>query len=310
MENAVVHKKGRRPEFRPSSFPSCSILTYVKLVKGASLGYFEETSSASSDYFTSVGTKAHENIQYHMGYTGRVFGDWKCTNFSGCSNGNLGLDLYNADGVLVRPGKRTLKNTTENLCPECNLGMEYVEKEIIYLGLKGHIDGIIELPDGGYWVIDYKTTTKYKIQSGKLPNKAHMKQLPTYCYVLKKKYKLDIRGFSLLYICRDNPFDYLEVSREWTPEWNNSTKNLIIAEKHKFKSGVRSFETRNSEHAVLAKPCLNKKYYEDEMDFYTPCPMLGVCFNKTKLKRELDQINRQFPYTDEERDKLLKVINI
>ena len=310
MANNIVHTKGRRPEFRPSSFPMCSILVYRKLVMGASRGHFEGENSAASDFFTSIGTKAHENIQLHMGYTGQVFGDWKCNNFGSCSLGNEGLDIYNKLGVLVRPGKITRKNSTDNLCPECSLGMEYIEKEIVFRGLKGHIDGIIKLPDGGYWVIDYKTTTKYKLDSGKLPVPSHLKQLPTYCYVLKKKYKLDVRGFSLLYFSRDNPFDYLEVSREWNGKWDSNISKLILDERRKFSAGVQAFDKRDYTIAVEQKPCATRKFYEEEMGFYSPCPMLESCFNKEKLNRELKLIDRTFKYTDKKKKKLVEAINI
>lgn len=310
MENKLVLTKGRRPEFRPSAFPMCSILIYRKLVMGASLNQFEEERNAAGDYFMSVGTTAHENIQYHMGYTGQVFGDWKCTNFGQCSKGNDGLSIYNKHGQCIRPGIITVRNSTNNMCPECGLGMDYVEKEIKFKGLKGHIDGIIELPDGGYWLIDYKTTTKNKLNSGKLPVPTHLKQLPTYCYVVKKKYGLDVRGFSLLYFSRDNPFYYLEVSREWNGGWDNRIDKLIVEEKKKFFGGVESFATRDMKHAVETKPCCSKKFYEEEMGFYTPCPMLSVCFNKNKLEREIKQMQRKYPYTDTKKEELLEVIRL
>ena len=310
MENTVVHTKGRRPEFRPSAFPMCSILVYRKLVMGASRGHFQEERTASSDFFTSVGTTAHENIQYHMGYTGQVFGDWKCTNFEACSHGSNGLDIYNKEGHLIRPGKLTRRNSTDNLCPECGLGMDYVEKEIRFRGLCGHIDGIIELPDGGYWLVDYKTTTKYKMNSGKLPVPAHLKQLPTYCYVVKKKYGLNVKGFSLLYFSRDNPFDFLEVSRKWSGKWDSNINNLVSDERRKFRAGVHSFEKRDHRIAVKHKPCSSKKFYEEEMGFYTPCPMLDVCFNKQKLERELKQLQRQFVYTDEAKQNLIDAVKL
>lgn len=310
MNNTFKSPKGRRPEYRPSSFPSCSVLVYAKLIKGLSRGYFEEDRQASSDYFTSVGTVAHEVIQFHMGYTGHVFGDWKCKNYGGCSKGAAGLDIYNKHGELIRPGKLTLKNCKNNICPECGSGMEYIEKEIKFRGLKGHIDGIIELPDGGYWIIDYKTCTKHKLKSGKLPVKGHLKQLPTYCYVLKKKYGLDIKGFSLLYLSRDNPFDYLEHAVEWSGKWDKNIARLVMDERVKFKSALRSIDKRNMKYAIEKKPCSSRAYYERELDYYTPCPYLGVCFNETKLKRELKLLERQFPYTDEDKNKLITAVNI
>lgn len=310
MENKVVHTKGRAPKFRPSAFPLCSILIYRRMVMAASRGYFEEERSASSDFFTSVGTIAHENIQFHMGHTKQIFGDWKCINFGQCVSANDGMDLYDSSGTCIRRGKLTVRNSTDNICPSCGLAMRYEEKEIRFLGLVGHIDGIVKLPDGGYWLIDYKTTTKYKMNSGKLPVPSHLKQLPTYCYVVKKKYKLDVRGFSLIYFSRDNPFDFLESAYEWNGEWDKNIGKLIHEEKRKFVSGIEAFKKDDYKIAIRNKPCVSKIYYEKEMDFYDPCPMLHVCFNRDKLNRELRQLKRQFEYTEDAKNKLIELINL
>lgn len=309
MENTFKGTKGRRPEYRPSSFPLCSVLTFMRLVKGASLGYFEEERSAAGDYFTSVGTTAHENIQYHMGFSGKIFGDWKCLNRS-CVKGRKAMDLYDEKGKLFRPGKLTRKNTTTNTCPKCDHAMEYVEKEINYKGLKGHIDAIIELSDGSYWVSDYKTCTKNKMDSGKLPAKEHLKQLPTYCWVLQKKYKMKIAGFSLLYFSRDNPFNYYEYAEKWTVRWEARCAEMIKGERRKFRAGVKSFRTLNPAAAIKHKPCKTLAFYEKEIAYYTECPMLDVCFNEVKLKKALKKHIKEYPSSEEDRNIIAEAINI
>ena len=173
MANSYM-RNGHWPQHRPSTFPSCGILLFRKLIKGCSTGNFEENNSASGDYFCAVGTAAHENIQFHMGFTGKVFGDWKCVNYS-CEKGQLALDVFNAKHELIRPGKVTRKNSTDNICPCCNEPMHYIEKEIRYKGLIGHIDCIIKLEDDSYRVVDYKTTTKYILKHTRLPKKANIK---------------------------------------------------------------------------------------------------------------------------------------
>jgi hypothetical protein len=309
MENEYTTVQGRRPEYRPSSFPLCSILTYMKLVQGASLGHFESSRSASGDYFTSVGTIAHENIQFHMGFSGKIFGDWKCRNMA-CKKGLRGRNLFDAAGNLVRKGRLTRKNTTEHKCPKCSHPMEYVEKEISYKGLKGHIDCIVKMADGTYWVADYKTCTKNKLESGKLPAKAHLKQLPSYCWVLQKKYGMTIAGFSLLYFSRDNPFNYFEHAEEWTEKWNKKCENLIKQERIKFRAGVASFRSMNPAEAIKHKPCNTLAFYEKEMAYYTECPMLSVCFNPKKLKKALDEHVKEYPSSPKDRKILAEAINI
>lgn len=308
MENMYL-TEGRRPEYRPSSFPLCSILVYMRLIKGTSVGRFESERSAAGDYFTSVGTTAHENIQFHMGFSGKVFGDWSCRNRA-CAKGRRALDLYDAKGQLVRKGKLTTKNSTNNLCPKCSSPMEYVEKEINFNGLKGHIDCIIELSDGTYWVMDYKTSTKTKLESNKLPQKAHMKQIPAYCYVLRKKYKMKVVGFSVLYFSRDNPFNFYEHAERWSKEWTETCKTMIAQERLKFKSAVKSFKNLDPTLAIKHKPCKTLAFYEKEVAYYSECPMLDVCFNSRKLAGALAEHVELFPTKKQDRIALIETIQL
>jgi hypothetical protein len=309
MENKYESRHGRRPEFRPSSFPLCSVLTFTRLQEGASRGYFKEKITASGDFFSGVGTYAHENIQHHIGYSGQIFGDWKCRNKE-CRHGKRAMDLFNEDAKLIRKGKLTRKNSTNNRCPCCAEGMEYIEKEIRYKGLKGHIDCIIKLPNGTYWVADYKTCTKNKMDSGKVPMKGHLKQLPSYCYVLKKKYHLNVVGFSLIYFSRDNPFNMFEYSEKWTEKWDEKCRILIKGERRKFKAGVKSFADQNPAAAIKHKPCTSLRFYEKEIAYYNPCPMLEVCFNETKLRKKLADHMTEFPSKESDRAKLIEAINV
>lgn len=305
MNQTITLPYGRGPEFRPSSFPTCSILTMLRLAKGAHDGYFEGSMTASGGFFTSVGTAAHENIQYYIGQSGKIWGDWKCINPT-CKRRHAAQDLFNEKGECWRKGKLTRKDTTNNKCPSCKLPMEYVEKSISYKGLKGHIDAIVKLDGGGWWVADYKTSTKYQITNAtsKLPHKAHLKQIPTYCYVLKKKYKMNIVGFSVLYLSRDNPFLFHEHSELWDAKWDKRTKALIKAEGKKFTAGTRSFYERNPKYAIKHKPCANLRQYEEEIDFYDPCPMLDICF-KPGLYEALTLAMKETKYGNKARDRLI-----
>lgn len=308
MENTYTSDKGRRPEYRPSAFPLCSVRVFMRLIKGVSLGYFEEERTAGGDYFTSVGTTTHETIQFQMGFSGKVWGDWKCEHID-CKKGKRSLDLYDANGRLVRPGMLTRKNTTNNVCPCCGRPMAYVEKEIRYKGLKGHIDCIILMDDGTFWVADYKTCTKNKIGKGTLPEKSHLKQLPSYCYVLKKKYRMKIAGFSLLYLSRDNPWEYYEHAERWTKKWEGRCAELVKGERRKFKAAVKSLGTGDVSYAIKHKPCRTMACYERTMASYTECPMLDVCFNENKLRKTLIAHMKEFPTDSGERKALAENID-
>src|SRR5690606_5367902 len=66
MERTIDVSHGRGPEFRPSAFPLCPILIYMQLKQAAQTGYFASAMNAAGGFFTSVGTAAHENIQYYI----------------------------------------------------------------------------------------------------------------------------------------------------------------------------------------------------------------------------------------------------
>lgn len=283
MDSSIITPNGRGPEYRPSSFPICPILVHMQFMLAAEHGYYQSNMAAGGGYFTSVGTAAHENIQYYMGPTKKVFGDWKCRN-PRCQKHHDARDLYDEKGVMYRKGKLTSKNTTENDCPECGVACEYVEKCIDYFGLKGHIDCIYEMPDGTYWVMDYKTTTKGLMKGNKLPKREHLMQVPTYCYVLEKKYGMKISGFSLLYLSRDNPYEFKEKAERWGERRREETRKLIIQQKKIYRSAVNSFIQNKPELAIKTKPCQCPDDYERLMPAYEPCPMEKVCFNKQALK--------------------------
>lgn len=301
MESTIRTPNGRGPEYRPSSFPICPVLVHMQFVKAATDGYYESNMTAGGGYFTSVGTAAHENIQYYMGQTGKTFGDWKCRN-SFCQKHHDARDLYNEKGEIIRPGKLTSENTTDNKCPACGVPCEYVEKCIDYFGLKGHIDCIYEMPDGSYWVADYKTSTKGQINGRKLPKREHLMQVPTYCYVLEKKYKMKISGFSLLYLSRDNPYEFREYAEQWGERRRAETKKLIVEQKKIYRAAVNSFIQNKPAIAIKCKPCQVPDDYERLMPAYDTCPMASVCFNKKSLKD-----NMLHAYKPAE---LLKVVNI
>lgn len=301
MEYVIKTPNGRGPEYRPSSFPICPVQIHMQFIKAANYGYYESSMHAGGGYFTTVGTAAHENIQYYMGHTGKTFGDWKCRN-NKCQKHHDARDLYDEKGKVIRPGILTRKNTTKNTCPSCKVACEYVEMCIDYKGLKGHIDCIYEMPDGSYWVLDYKTSTKGQIKGNKLPKREHLMQVPTYCYVLEKKYKMKISGFSLLYLSRDNPFEFREYAEKWGPRRRDEIKELIISQKKIYRAAVNSFIQNKPEIAMKCKPCQVPDDYERLMPAYEACPMEDVCFNKRDLRNAMTH--------KLEPEKLIHVVNL
>jgi hypothetical protein len=287
---------GRAPELRPSAFPMCSILTWIKLVKRAHLGYWEREKSFAGDFFTSIGTQAHSITQYHIGDSGKIWGNWRCINPK-CKEGSH---------CLANPEHVSTKHTTHNKCKICKHSMEYVEIEVTYKGIKGHIDCIIYLGNKKYWVGDYKTTTRRKIDSGKLPEIQHLMQVPAYVYILRTEYKMDVVGFSLLYLSRDNPFYFVEKSFDWSDKWQVKMKILLRTQRVSYMAALDTLLTKNLDTIIETKLCTSREFYDTNVKYYTPCPLLNKCFEPKLLRRELNNVLEDMHYSAKE---AVKIVN-
>lgn len=315
MESVHTDVNARPPVLRPSSFPLCSVLVYHDLMVGTSTGKFKRDMSAGGGYFTSVGTAAHTNIQFYIGKSGKVFGHWKCIN-NLCPEFHKARDKWKRvdDKWKLIHGKPTLKNTTNNVCPYCKFDMEYVELTVKHKKVEGHIDCVIMLDPKRkrIWVADYKTCTKNKIENArtKLPERSHLRQLPSYCYILEEKYGYKVEGFSLIYICRDNPWIFYEHAEPWTDAWRKRAMHELKLERVRYRSGVDAYIERDKSIAIGQKPCKSLAHYEKEMGFFDPCPLVDVCFHKKTLESALDKLAEKYPYTDKQVAKVLPRLSL
>lgn len=290
MTSEVVLPRGRGPEFRPSSFPSCPIINWMKLTRFKHLGNTEALHYFGMEYYTSVGTTVHEKIQYFMGFTGKMWGHWKCINPT-CKEAHKAADKLDPLGNIIAEGKPTRRCTTNNKCPECAEPMFYIEFTLKFRGVKGHIDGIVKLDNGKWIVLDYKTTSMKKVRKGLFPEKKHLHQLPFYTYVLEKKYGkkygMKIDHFSLIYIPRDNPRAFFEYKEKWTDNWRVRCAKRFDAECGKWEA-IREDVAGDTFHNVVAhKPCACPADYRNKMYGFGSCVMESVCFSSSKLKLTL-----------------------
>ena len=295
---------GRPPELRPSAFPLCPILVWMKLTQGAKRGYWGESGSFQSKYFSTVGTDFHSMIQYFIGMSGKIYGNWMCIN-NECKKGRAAVTLYNERGEVIRSGKITAYNTTDNECPCCGEAMQYEEIEVRYKGIKGHIDCIIDLGDGKYWVGDYKTSSNWGLDNKILPMNSHLKQIPAYVYILRKKYKLNVVGFSLLYVTRDNPWRFKETPFEWNHEWTEYASDMLRGEKRKYKAALHTFVDGDLDRIIEHKPCKSEAFYHKEISYYNECPLLGICFEKRKLRAALEKHKARHTYSKADMRKII-----
>lgn len=292
LTSAYRLNKGRRIGFFPSSLPICSILTYSKLLKAISNDGFEETKSCFTDFFAALGTAAHTVVQRHIGLTGKIFGDWQCDNRDCATKGEL------------------VKNTTNCKCPTCGIPMEYVEKRVKYKGLSGKIDALVETKKDTFWVGDYKGATTKKIEQGKAFKKYNVKQVLIYCYILTKKYGFTIEGFSLIYISRDNPNMWYEYSEKFDDENYSKAEKLFKDERKRYVAGVNAIKQDDYQIAIKEKPCTSRKFYDDQIAYFDPCPYLGVCFDKGALELQLRKERQELGLDKKRAEKYIEMVQL
>lgn len=266
-------------ELHPSGFPYCPLRTLHEFLNKDYSPTGETTFSGS--YFTSVGTLVHTLIQRFMGMSGRVWGHWHCRN-ENCSY-------------------KTKKISKYHECPDCGSQLEYDEIGYMLGGtLSGHQDCLFEDSNGNFWVVDYKTCLLSKAMkhaaNGKelAGNNTYRAQQETYVALCQKRFKkffekqgikFSVKGYILVYMPRDIPFQFQFVANEVPPErkkevWETICRNI---EEHNAILDAESFS--DIEHLIADKPCKSIEDYRNNMASpYSECPLLGVCFREKQLK--------------------------
>ena len=243
MQTAPQVETPETKVFRVSSMPYCSILhaTNDTIRK----------EDYRSRFYTDIGTAMHELMQEWMGRSingYRLFGNWKCR----------GCDKTKSMCVLPKECKTCAEKARngKKRIPTPEESWNYEEIEVEYKGLTGHVDKLVKITGPGeepaYMILDYKTTTlpdyeaakeakKAKKKKGKKlgswtaanevvpPNPAlaikypvpyNIDQISAYCALLTKVLKLNIVGWSLVYVDRSNPIsgksNYHPVTHVWT----------------------------------------------------------------------------------------------
>lgn len=268
----------RVEELHPSSFPYCGLRhAYSRIVDGdpSSLPF-----SAMGSYYTSVGTAAHTFFQAffsrHVGpENGVLMGDWACK----CRRIEF----------AVRP-----KN-----CPKCG-PYEYQELAVKYGSRTiGHVDGVFRYK-GRYWVIDYKTSSIKTIaaykkalkkkQKPSLPYTSNVWQISSYCWYLSVQRGLDIAGWGLIYVPRDDPRQFVPIVKEI------SQKELTVLgrtlrswdKQFDYVRRVKRFTMKRLEPLIDRKTCDSHEYYVKHVrDSFDECPLAATCFSAKGLRQTL-----------------------
>ena len=251
----------RLETLRVSSFPFCGtkwLLNYPTASRGKRVSKFMES------FFTSVGTAVHSGIQSILNYSPFIVQDWKCF-----SCGKL-------HKFTVRP----------EACKKCGsevvVGREHEYKKDF---LVGHLDGAIKLKSGKIVIIDYKTTSVYKLENRSLlPNLENVRQIEAYAALLKEQGH-DIEGWTLIYIARNNAKRVYKSSTDYyghsfEVEYPRILKRIETYKRHYL---VVSQAKEMSDVEVLVSKRRSLSENTKIKGICKHCPYLTICTQESKL---------------------------
>jgi len=199
----------RKNWFRCSGLPLCPVgwcLMKLLYPNGA-----PEVESFSLSWFAGLGTTAHSALQKWDGWNGHIYGDWKCVHVK--------RKVIHGKSWKREHVVRVKNKVGPVFCPKCGRLMQYEELLVRSPNgeLTGHVDALVPFKDG-FYVKDYKTSSKFKCKEMKKPPGNYVEQVNAYAYMLSKfgpwdeqekkfRKKLKIYGTIIEFIQRDNPFE-------------------------------------------------------------------------------------------------------
>lgn len=263
LKKELIDHSNRVEKLRVSGFPYCGLQhCYKKLTHDGSL----PTNNFGLPFYTGVGTVVHEVLQRYLGQGRKIYGNWKC----------LTCDT-------------TVECSNKSKCPNCSAEMQYEEFEVhAFKHLSGHLDGIYKAKDGKYYVIDYKTSSVRNIYKhrkyGVFPYAKNRAQISAYCALIEEEYDIEISGWMLIYVARDNPMIVEVVGDTLTTKQKARILKMCKGydDQYEVVCNIKSF--KDIEHLIDVKPCNNREYYQQHYKGIEGCPLESVCFTK-KLRQ-------------------------
>ncbi len=239
-------------ELRASNFPICP-RAYI-IYRRSPLRkrpYVEE--SFISETATLLGTALHLVLQKWFGIQGNLYGNWVCVHCKKIRRHKVGIQQ----------------------CPHCKRDMvyhEYSVKPSAKTPFSGHIDGILVLPDGTIYLIDFKGSSVPAIRDlkqGGRPKESHYLQVNAYAHAVNsdlKRYGLPgkIQKMIIIYVDRAQPW------RTWLPLQVPLSKELYREAIGRVHFAKECLKTGKIPRGLCVTP-------SDEYARY--CPWRHVCFS-------------------------------
>jgi len=206
-----------------------------------------------SETATLLGTALHLVLQKWFGLQGHLFGNWVCVHCKKIRRHQLGTQK----------------------CVECGREMiyhEYAIKPSKYAPFSGHIDGILVLPNGTIYLIDFKGSSVPAIREIKKngrPKESHYLQVNAYAHAVNKDLKRfglteKIQKIIIIYVDRAQPW------RTWLPMQVPLSRELYREAVGRIHYTRECLKTGKVPRGLCVSP-------SDEYAKY--CPWRQVCFS-------------------------------
>jgi hypothetical protein len=242
-----------KSEYRASAMPICG--HYLELTGGQ-----EEIVNGQTGFYTAVGTALHEFLQERFPQTkngGQIWGNWKCRNPK-CKH--MHMECVNPDS-----------------CEKCGTAQPlYSEVELTYRGLISmHIDLMILLPNGNFWLNDWKTCGTFVAENPHLvglPYSKNVAQVETYCVELWTEKKIRVEHAFLDYTLRGEPETDPQAPKNQVFGLKMTRDRLaarkrqldrIIAEKQAYEKFKKNRTLENLKSFDDLRPCHTVGDYQD-----------------------------------------------
>lgn len=254
----------RQSEFRISGMPYCPIRKLLFSKPG--------NESFSMEFYTSIGTAVHETIQKWATVSDearpRIYSCWKIKE----------------TGEVIGPC------FYEDIPKKyANYTIEYEEITILYNGLSGHVDLVIEILPGKFIVIDFKTSnlTRNKLREpytwrNKYPaSKSSIIQISSYSSLLTQEFGLNIVGWCLIYVDRgdviSNNESYYKVLKPWNKKKTKKfmkfidqacANNTMLTKLNKIMDKADGYSSKAEtllNKIVKNRPCVDEHTYDSFM---------------------------------------------
>lgn len=262
---------------RPSSLPFCALRRFLHFAEEG----VSDTNimNADGNFYVKTGITMHTILQDTFGRGGRILGDWKCTHYR-CQH--------------------ILRWTTHKKCPKCGSPTRYEEAEFKYKSWRSHLDGAYRSRKKKNWLLDYKTSSTYILGDDKpaIPtvSRTYQEQSKRYVVFVEDKYGIEVEGFIIVYVSRDNPFKLYKLSPVvMSQEEKDKIRKLANKEDYLHKKMFKIKSVVGAQRLCEGKLCKNKTDHDKNFP-YQSCPYVNDCFDDEKMSVTIDRIVMQSPH--------------